>query len=50
MDRMNDLSLSVKEKFLTLKSFEIPGMLFSSLPELLGNAQKMTACPKTARN
>ena len=50
MDRMNDLSLSTKEKFLTLKSFEIPRMLFRSLPELLENAQKMTACPKTVRN
>jgi len=50
MDRMNDLSLSIKEKSLTLKSFRILGMLFSSLPEMSGNAQKMTACPETARN
>jgi hypothetical protein len=50
MARMNDLSFPTKGKFLTLNSFRIPRKQFSSLPKLFGNAQKMTACPETARN
>jgi hypothetical protein len=50
MARMNDLSLPTKGKFLTLNSSEIPRRQFESLPEMFENAQKMTACPKTARN